>query len=151
MFERMKAKRIVENTISDVKRFVNELPNHDVFLPGGIDEMLISSLFIAFADYYAYIHKHSDLGDMLVTSFLKKVEFPELYRNLLVDTHKDYHQIVKKCVEEDNSADGLSKGYVEISHYIGEKLYINRSKLDVYVIIDSILCQRMADIIRVIE
>ena len=150
MFEKLKAKRLVTNTLNDTRYFINELPKHDVFLAGGIDDLLIASLFIAFSDYYAYIHKRSDFGDLVVKTFLKRVEFVDLYHGLLIDTHKDYHQIVKKCVQSDNSADGLYKGYLEISRYIGDKLLIDSTKTDVYPIIDSILCQRMSDIKKAI-
>ena len=120
MFEKVKAKRIVANTLNDVKLFINELPKYDVFLAGGIDDLLISSLFIAFLDYYAYINKRSNFGDLIVNSFLERVEFVDLYRGLIVDTHKEYHQIVKECVQLDNSANGLYRGYLKISRYIGK-------------------------------
>ena len=151
MFEKIKAKRIVAKTLNDVKLFIDELPKHDVFLTGGVDELLISSLFIAFLDYYAYINKRSEFGDLIVNSFLERVEFAELYRGLIVDTHKEYHRIVKECVKLDDSPNGLSKGYLEISQYIGKKLFIDSSNAKAYVIIDSMLCQRMNDLKKVVR
>lgn len=151
MFEKLKAKRIVKKTLIDVQSFINELPKHNVYLAWGIDDLLISSLFIAFLDFYSYLNKRSEFGDLIINAFLEQVEFGELYRGLLIDTHKEYHQIVKECMKLDNSPDGLYKGYLEISRYISEKLSIDSSKADVLVIIDSMLVQRMNDLKKAIR
>lgn len=150
MFEKLKAKRIVKNTLTDARCFMNELPKHDIYLSGGFDDLLIASFFIAFCDFYAYIHKRIDLGDLIVKAFLEKVKFVDLTHSLLIDTHKDYHQIIKDCLQLDSSPDGLYKGYLAISRYIGAKLLIDSSKIDVIVLIDSILCQRMNEINKAI-
>lgn len=151
MFEKLKAKRIVQKTLNDVRWLIDELPKHDVFLLGGIDDFLISSFFVAFLDFYACAHKRSEFGKLVVNSFLEKVEFVELYRGLISDAEKEYQQIIKECLQSDNSPNGLYKGYVEISRHISEKLLIDSSKADVFVIIDSILLQRMNDLKKAIH
>lgn len=146
MFEKFKAKRVVEHTLYDVEKFINGLPEYEVYLAGGIDTALVASLFIAFCDFYAYSINQSTFGNLVVENFLGRVQFIDLYRGLIIDTHKDYYNIIKENLTQNNTPEGLSNGYIAISQYIGKKLMIDSGKTSIHSVIQGMLLTRMDDI-----
>lgn len=149
MFGKLKARKIVKRALADTEKIIQTANQQGICFPIGVTSDMINCLFIAFCDFYAFISKHTALGDLIVEEFLNYINdksLVKLYKELIVESHTKYHSIVKECFQEDKSPNGLAQGYMKIGDYICDRLEIDVDNELMNTLVSECLLHRHDDV-----
>ena len=142
MFEKSKAKAIVDHTIQVVDTLLQEFHKLDFF--PDVDNVQLEAIYIAIDDYFLFLHKQSKIGDFVLDIFKKTrcTNIPEDYmQSLLQDLHSKYHDIVKAELAKDED-NGFENGFNKINEMIADMINADYQNEEIKDRLDWILANR---------
>ena len=144
MFEKSKAKAILDHTLIDIQTISDEFSK--LYVHPNVDSIQVELLYVALSDYFLFIHQKSKIGDELMKIFVK-TRCQNIPENYMIDLYKETHNKIFDTVKSEmrKTADtelGFFNGIDEVNKYFAELMDIDINDEKIKDILDWIASSR---------